>query len=115
MIVPDTFQMLSRIKTPAELREEFNNKYEKEVNYLLVIIRSQFTGVPCSIRLEIPTEAGLIALDRPEPEVWRLVQTKLEEELKAAGWEPFYTYLTNSGFLFWKTPIVMIVNPLDSH
>ena len=100
--------MLSKIKTPAELREELTTKYEKEVNYLLVIIRSKFTGVPCSIKLEIPTEMGSVSLLHPEPDVWKLVQTKLEEELKASGWEPFHTYLTTSGFLFWKTPVVRI-------
>lgn len=69
MTIVENTQMPSKIKNPKELREEHASKHEKEVNYLLVLIRSQFTGVPCAIKLAVPTEVGIVALDRPDPEV----------------------------------------------
>ena len=100
--------MYSKIKTPQELSAERYAQHAAKVNKILSIIRLEFTGVPCSIRLISRDDYSSYTLPYPEPEVWNLVQTKLEEELRASGWAPFDTYLTTSGFLFWKTPVVMI-------
>lgn len=111
------FLMLAdRIKTPEELREERQASHESEVTTLLKHIRSEFRGVPCTIPLSWHEGmGGSYIIARPTEEVWKLVQYKLEKELIAAGWAPFYTTLRTYGIWWWKTTYISITNPRDSY
>ena len=105
------FQMLSKIKTPAELSAERYAYHTAEVNQILHHIRSEFRGVPCTIPLSWHDGmSGSCIIARPTEEVWKIVQEKLEKELKSAGWEPSYVYLVTSGILWWKTTKVFIID-----
>lgn len=114
MTILESFKRLNKIKTPAELGAERYAQHEAEVNQLLNHIRAEFKGVPCKIHLECHDgTGGSYVVASPTAEVWKIVQKKLEEELKSAGWEPFYVYVVTSGILWWKTTYVNIVNPID--